>query len=365
MGLSVKKLSVRDFRNYQAFTLALHENLTVIHGPNAVGKTNLIEALQLLTAGDSFRRPAWNDVIREGANESRISLTAEGDRRLLEVDLTLKKDKRRQYTVNGAPKKSISGSNGSLPSVLFTPEDLGLVKGSSEQRRAAVDSLGEQLSVNYGSLRRQYQRILRQRNSLLKEEGSPAELEIWTSQLVQIGSRLMKHRSQLVEKLARRLETIHLETTGSPGLHVRYLPSWNRDTNDTSASTPEQWKHQFEEALLQAHSAEARRKTSLFGPHRDEIDVVFEGKQARVFSSQGQQRSIALAWKLAEVDVVEEVLKIQPLLLLDDVMSELDETRRALLTARVQRATQTVITTTNLPYFDSSLLASGAVISLD
>lgn len=364
MGLHVEKLQVRDFRNYEEFTLNLHEQLTVIHGPNAAGKTNLIEALQLMTAGESFRKPSWSDIVREGAERARVSLSAKGEGRLLEVLLDVELGKNRQYFINGSRKRSISGSTGSIPSVLFTPEDLNLIKGPAEQRRTAVDALGEQLSDNYRGLRREYLRILRQRNNLLKEDADSAQLEVWTSQLVSTGARLMKHRSRLIQRLADRLEVIHQEITGEAELTVRYLPSWERSHTLEQPTDPEHWISEFMQALLLNKAAEARRGTTVVGPHKDEIEILLSRRPARGFASQGQQRSIALAWKLAEVDVVQAVLGVQPLLLLDDVMSELDGDRRALLTKKVQQSAQTVVTTTNLPYFDQTLLSRGVVISL-
>lgn len=360
----MEKLQVRDFRNYKEFTLTLHEQLTVIHGPNAAGKTNLIEALQLVTAGESFRKPLWKDIIREGAERSRISMSAEGDGRLLQVALDVEAGKGRQYSVNSSRRRSISGSTGSLPSVLFTPEDLNLIKGPSEQRRTAIDALGEQLSNNYKTLRREYLRVLRQRNNLLKEAVDTPQLEVWTAQLVHSGARLMKHRSQLVQKLATHLEMIHQEITGEAGLTVRYLPSWDRSRTQQQTEVTSEWDRMFTQALSLSESAEVRRGATLVGPHKDEIEILLAHKSARAFASQGQQRSIALAWKLAEVDVIQEVLGVQPLLLLDDVMSELDGARRELLTERVQQTAQTVITTTNLPYFDQRLLSRGVVVSL-
>lgn len=364
MGLHVERLQVRDFRNYKGFTLDLHEQLTVIHGPNAAGKTNLIEALQLVTAGESFRKPLWNDIIREGAERARVSMSAQGDGRLLEVTLDVEAGKRRQYSVNGSRRRSVSGSTGSLPSVLFTPEDLNLVKGPSEQRRTAIDTLGEQLSGNYKTLKREYLRVLRQRNNLLKEATDHTQLEVWTSQLVHSGSKLMKHRSQLVQKLAAHLVLIHQEITGEAGLTVRYLPSWDRSRTQPKSEDTSEWGGLFTQALLSSEPAEAKRGVTLVGPHKDEIEILLANKHARAFASQGQQRSIALAWKLAEVDVIQEVLGVQPLLLLDDVMSELDGARRELLTEQVQQTAQTVMTTTNLPYFDKRLLSRGVVVSL-
>ena len=362
MGLVVESLQLARFRSYERLALEPHACLTVIVGPNAAGKTNIIEALQLLTAAESFKKPQWTEVVRWGEEQARLSLEARGDDRCLLIDLTVSAGGRREYRVNGKPRRRLSDVIGVLPSVVFTPDDLRIVKDSAERRRSTLDSLGVQLSPSYLRIKTEYERIVRQRNAALREsEVDEHQLGVLDEQLIAVGSRLYEARVRLFERVSAAMIEAHRGVAPDSELGVRYLPSWERDGTAPAAATAE-------EALgthLEAKRAEEKaRKTSLVGPHRDDIGFAIDGREARAYGSQGQQRTIALAWKLAEVLVVTDVSGQAPLLLLDDVMSELDAARRHALTRFVGTAAQTVVTTTNLDYFDEELLSRGAVVRL-
>lgn len=204
MGLSVQHIKVRDFRSYESFDLDLDSALTILVGPNASGKTNLIEAIELLTEADSFRKPAWADVVRQGsAGGAELSLVASGNNRMLEVDLQIGATGRRVYRVNGKARRSVNQVAGVLTCVVFTPEDLRLVKDSAEKRRGALDALGAQLSPTYAKLRTDYDKVLKQRNRLLREEADGGTLDVWTARLIEIGSSLVTHRMRLFARLER------------------------------------------------------------------------------------------------------------------------------------------------------------------
>ena len=168
MGLSVTQISVSNFRSYESFSLKPDRSLTVLAGPNAAGKTNLIEAIQLLTAADSFRKPGWGETIKTGAPEAVLSLEAKGDNRKLEIGLTISASGRRAYSVNGKSRRSVNQVAGILPCVVFTPDDLRMVKDAADRRRSALDGLGSQLSPTYARLKTEYEKTLRHRNALLK-----------------------------------------------------------------------------------------------------------------------------------------------------------------------------------------------------
>lgn len=355
-------MEVRDFRNYEEYALEIDPHLTVLVGPNAVGKTNLIEAVEMLTEADSFRRPQWAEIVRIGTNEARLSLKASAGERLHEVELTVTSSGRRTYRVNGKTKKSVSDVSGTIPCVVFTPEDLKIVKDSAERRRAALDGIGSQLSKTYGRLRSEYERVVRQRNALLRTEGvTDDQLAPWDERLVALGSKLVVHRKGLFDRVMAAAVRMYEGIADDGPLEAWYLPSWERDgvegqDRDEAAA--------MEHHLAVKRAEERARRLTLTGPHRDEIVFHVAGKDARSFASQGQQRSVALAFKLAEVVVVGEVAGTRPVLLLDDVMSELDEARRHALTALVGEATQTLITTTNLGYFSDELIARAKVVNL-
>lgn len=352
---------MKDFRNYEAFDFEPAEGLTILVGPNAVGKTNLIEAVQLLTETTSFRNPTWAEVVKWGAEAARLSLHAEDDERRHDVILSVTAAGRRSYSLNGKTKRASAGVAGLIPCVLFTPEDLRIVKDSAEKRRAALDSIGTQLSGTYGRLKSEYDRVVRQRNVLLKQETVDDDLLApWDERLISLGAKLTQHRMSLFDRLKHKAAATYAELADEC-MESAYLPSWARDgLGDPEESASEA----LEKHLLAKRREERARGVTLTGPHRDEVVFSLGGKNARAFASQGQQRTIALALKLAEVAVVQEVSGARPLLLLDDVMSELDEKRRHALTALVGESAQTIITTTNLDYFESGMLDSATVVRL-
>lgn len=363
MSLSIDRVYVRDFRSYEAFSIELDPCLTIIVGPNASGKTNLVEAIELLTRAASFRTSSWVEAIREGSEgNARLGLEATGGGRSFEVDLEISKASRRVYRVNGKVRRAINQVASVIPCVVFTPEDLRLVKDAAEKRRAALDGLGSQLSPTYARLKTDYDKVLRQRNTILRDDSvSAGDLDLWTDRLIEVGSSLTTHRLRLFNRLEKAMDTTYSQLAGDGPLSSRYVPSWERDgvplSNDGIAETMRQH-------LALKRDAEKARRISLSGPHRDDIVFKINEREARAYGSQGQQRTIALSWKLAEVAVITEIAAQKPILLLDDVMSELDEKRRHALAAFVGSVAQTVMTTTNIGYFEDSLLSRAKVISL-
>lgn len=353
-------LELTDFRSYGRFDIHPDAQLTILVGPNAAGKTNVIEALDLLTAAESFRHPSWGDVVRWGAAEARLALSAEGDGRSLEIMMHATKQGRRTYEVNGKNRRRISEVAGILPCVVFTPDDLRLVKDSADRRRTAVDGMGDQLSPAYRSVRIEYERILRHRNTLLREQHQDdAMLEVWTTRLAEAGLAFSGHRRRLSERLSAKMSDVYHTLSGGGSLESRYRPSWE-DADTATMDAREGMSAAFEKR----RSEEIARGTSLVGPHRDDISFKVNGHDARSFASQGEQRTIALAWKLSEVGVITEIGGQPPVLLLDDVMSELDGARRRALAEFVGAAAQTFVTTTNIGYFEDELVSRAQVVSL-
>jgi DNA replication and repair protein RecF len=365
----VTRLTLAAFRSYAAWEFEPDPRLTVLLGPNAAGKTNAVEALQLVTACRSFREPRWEEVVAWGAGEARVAMQAEGEIPPTITSLTVTSNGSRTYAVDGTVKRRLADVVGRVPSVLFTPDDLTLVKGPAEGRRNALDELGDQLSRTYAALRLDYQRVLRQRNRVLKDEGSDEELGPWTEQLAALGSRLTAHRARLAARLAGFSRDIYSDVTGGEALACRYAPSASGGAPVEQAGQPEpEEAGAIEPVMLQAlerrAGEERARKTTLVGPHRDDVVFTLDGRPARAFGSQGQQRSIALAWKLAELRAIEEIGGRRPVLLLDDVMSELDEARRDALLGVVREDIQTIVTTTNLGYFSPRVAKSATVLEV-
>ena len=363
MGLIVERIRLADFRNYERAEFEIGPELTIAAGPNATGKTTIIEALELTTAGESFRQPSWRDVIRWGAAEAKVSMNAGGDNREYAIEMGVSGSGKRQYVVNGSKARRVSDMRGNVPAVVFTPDDLDVVKGPAEKRRASIDSLGDQLSATYETLRREYEQIVRQRNAALKEAQHDVVAAL-TASLTETGAKYAAHRIRLLDRVATPACEIHDTVSGGDHLEIAYVSSWGEvpeaEGEDATASIAKL----LGETLDRKAEDEVARGMTLAGHHRDDIAFLVGGRSARDFASQGQQRSIALAWKLAEVRAVEEIAGASPILLLDDVMSELDEARRAALTAFVGGRVQTVVTTTNMGYFDPEMLESASIIRL-
>ncbi|MDO9557655.1 MAG: DNA replication/repair protein RecF [Coriobacteriia bacterium] len=361
----ISRLELDGFRNYKHLFIEPSPGLTVLVGPNAAGKTNVVEAIQLLTTGRSFRNPKWADIVRWGSESATLRLTIEADGATTATDMVVTAEGARSYRLNGATRRRHSDITGFIPSVIFTPDNLALPKGPADNRRAAIDDLGEQLSKTYGSIRRDYARTVRQRNAVLKENRyEPEILTALDEHLVALGSSLCSHRWRLLKRVAATTIPLYARLAGGEGLGVRYESSILGDTTLKTTLTQENIQSLFREALASRRRDEKARQTTLVGPHRDDIVFEVEGRDARTFASQGQQRTIALAWKWAEVGVIEEIAHRTPVLLLDDVMSELDSTRRAALTGLMQSGAQAVVTTTNAAYFDPELLMDACVIEI-
>ncbi|WP_296011054.1 DNA replication/repair protein RecF [uncultured Adlercreutzia sp.] len=366
MTLRIESLSLRNFRSYHAADLADLGDITVLVGENAVGKTNLIEAIQLLTSLTSFRHSPIDQLLRRGEERALASLEASDGVRQLSVELRLE-GKARKYRLNGKAKRPID-LKGLIPSVVFTPDDLGLAKGSNSGRRTALDTLGAQVNKNYYAVRRDYEKVLRHKNRLLKDEADPALVAAMDEMVVTVGSQLACYRVALLARLVPHLVAKYAEIAGArEQLSVSYGLSWASE-DEADEGIPQFTRDEAREGLARAlherAGEERRRARALVGPHADTITFRLDGQDASLFGSQGQQRSVVLAYKLAEAAVIEELLDQKPLLLLDDVMSELDGRRREALVDAMAGGSQTFITTANIDYFDKTMLAKSDIVQL-
>lgn len=382
MTLLIKNITLRNFRSYKNVSLCLDPVLTIFFGPNAAGKTNIIEALQLTTEGISFRNPRWEEIINQpGLGEgalpalpsagASVSMRAEGDGLFRDVKLKIYNG-RRFYEIND---KKIRGSKevaGTILCIVFTPEDLSLIKSSSENRRNEIDNLGSQLSKKYTRLLAEYKKILQHRNKLLKEDRVYDTLfEAVTDQATTLGAVLQEQRLELLARLiplfTAAYSQINIEEQFSVGYRNTLVNSevWSlKEIEAFRDDTIKDTKEKFNLLLAKRKTEEISRKSTIVGPHRDDLVFFIDGKDARTFGSQGQQRSVVLAWKIAEIHLIEEMTGKRPLLLLDDVMSELDESRRQALTDLIGTMGQTVITTAHIGYFEKDIINRAKVIDV-
>lgn len=374
MPLRITNINFKNFRSYEEFSLSDLENLTVIVGQNAVGKTNIIEGIGLLTSLTSFRSATSAELLKNGTDFGRIFIDVTDGNRQLRIELLIEKGKR-SYKLNGKPKR-ITDLKGLITSVTFTPDDLELVKGSHGKRRRSIDILGSQLNKNYYQITKDFEKVIRHKNKLLKDDASKDLIDSINELLIKVGAQLVAYRSTFFQRLLERMGPLYSKITrSSEELTGSYTPSWILENDQQNkvldSQTPKKIEITKEEAIFQLsdslkrlQSREISRNRTLIGPHRDHIDLFINGMNSSIFASQGQQRSIVLAWKLAEAQTIEDMTGQLPILLLDDVMSELDEVRRQSLVSFLSDEIQTFITTANINYFDEEILSRANVIKI-
>ncbi|MDE3076031.1 MAG: DNA replication/repair protein RecF [Chloroflexota bacterium] len=358
--MHLTQLRLRNFRNYRSLNLSLEPGLTVLHGQNAQGKTNVLEAVCMLSLGSSYRTASDREVICWSAEpEDRLARIeadvrpAEGEPfnlELLVADLPGFPPKR--AFINRAGKR-VSDLPGRLTAVFFGPEQLDLVIGSPHHRREFLDTALSQIDRGYQRSLGQYARVLHQRNQLLKQsherELGPDELLFWDEQMVEHGGAVMRRRAQALVELGPLVEHHHRQLARRGELSLEYdtklfrgSGGWRRLTEAPS----EEIAAEYRRLLALEHDRELAQGASVVGPHRDDAVIQLDEKLVDKFGSRGQQRTTALALKLAELDFLRQHSGEQPVLLLDDVLSELDVERRRALMASVAALEQVLLTTT-------------------
>ena len=366
MDLVVDSIELLDFRNYEVFKSGEFSRFNVFVGHNGAGKTNIIEAIQLMTSQESFRNPKWDEVVRWGCDRSCVKTSFKGEQRSLDLRLDIA-NRKRTYYLNDK-KKSTAEIRGLLPSVLFCPDDLRIVKGSAENRRDALDYVGTQISNTYYDLKSRYIKAVKQKNALLQSNDfNPALLDPWNENIATIGASFVKHRLNLFETFGKNLVRIWLEMVKNSVMYVVYIPSWEvgNDVKIISSDySTEQIKSKLLEKAESLKEAELGSRRTLSGPHRDEIRFYIDDFDARKFASQGQQRFIALSWKIAEMETISEICGQKPILLLDDVLSELDMKKRDILAGYLLENMQTFITATDVDYLDDSILQRAQIFEV-
>lgn len=336
----VRKLAVRDFRNYERAEVALGEGLTVVCGPNGTGKTNLLEAIYFGCTGRSCRTSNEREVVRFGQRVTRVSVETDADdgRHLIEVGLDPAAGKR--LRVDGATVERLSDVAVRPLVSVFLPDRLELVKGAPASRRAHLDQLVAALWPARAPTRSAYARALAQRNALLARvhagAAAPGQLDAWDAELARHGADLMAQRAEAVGLLAEPFAELAGELGLPEPAAIEYRP--RASAHDADGLRAE---------LAARRDADLARGFSDHGPHRDELALLHAGRPLRAYGSQGQQRSALLALLFAERAVLLDQRGRAPLMLLDDVMSELDAGRRARLVELVRSSGQAVVTTTD------------------
>jgi len=337
----LKSLELADFRNYETLHLEFDRGTTILFGDNAQGKTNILEAVYLSSTTKSHKGAKDQDVIRFGCEEGHIRTYLEKDACEYKVDMHLRKNKSKGIAINNEKIKKASQLMGLLNVIFFSPEDLGIIKNGPAERRRFVDMELCQLDSVYLYNLNHYNKIVNQRNKLLKDMYINPELKetlhIWDMQLESFGSKVIERRKLFESQLNEIIYEIHRKLSGNKEeLLIKYEP--NVEIKD------------FAQVLSRNRDRDIRMKMTSVGPHRDDFAFFIGQLDVRKFGSQGQQRTAALSLKLSEIELVKKLTKDMPVLLLDDVLSELDSNRQNYLLNNIGDI-QTIITCTGLDDF--------------
>lgn len=322
--MKINSIQIKNYRNIENLNLEF-DDVNIIWGENAQGKTNLIEAIYLFTGLKSFRGAKDSQLIKFNEEKSCLFLEFEENTRKQNAEIIIKN--KRYVKLNGINKKSPTALGEEIKAVVFSPVHLSMIKDGPSERRKFIDGALCQLKSNYRNLLKEYNRALVQRNTLLKDISTDPKLEsmlyVWNQNLAKTGAKIIYQRLKYTEALSPYLKEIFSGlSSGTEEIELKYSSSQDYETDIDNI------EKKLLSALENSKMHDILNKTTTAGPHRDDIEVLINGNSARTYGSQGQQRSCVLAIKLAEASLLKEMTQLQPVALLDDVMSELDEKRQ-------------------------------------
>lgn len=337
----IKSIELCNFRNYEREEFHFHEGTNVLYGDNAQGKTNVLEAIFVGGTTKSHKSSKDADMIMKGRDQSHIRYFVEKNNCTYKVEIHMKRGKTKGIAIDGLPITSSKDLMGLCHIIFFSPEDLGIIKDGPEQRRRFMNMELCQINRAYLYYLTQYKKVLKQRNALLKQiqqnESLKSTLEIWDSQLVENGTKIIEIRKEFVDQIGIIMKEKHLNLTGGQEeIDVVYKP--NCQSQD------------FANRLFIEGDRDIVLGTTTVGPHRDDLGFYIGEQEIKVYGSQGQKRTAALSLKMAEIKIVEDTIGEKPILLLDDVLSELDRSRQNYLLENI-KGIQTIITCTGLEEF--------------
>ena len=337
----IEKLNLCNYRNYETLDLNVDSKTNILYGDNAQGKTNILEAIYICSTTKSHRGGKDKEVIKFGCDDAHIKIYINKKNKEYRIDIHLKKNKSKGIAINGIPIKKASELFGIFNVVFFSPEDLNIIKNGPSERRRFIDLELCQLDKIYVYNLTNYNKIIAQRNKLLKDIYFKPELkqtlDVWDGQLAQYGSKIIERRTNFIEKINEIIKPIHKQLTG--GLEdINIVYNKNCEAEDLLRR------------LEENRDRDIKYKSTSIGPHKDDLLFFNDDKNIRIYGSQGQQRTIALSLKLAELELVKNLINDTPVLLLDDVLSELDSERQNHLLNSIDDI-QTIITCTGLDEF--------------
>ena len=336
----IKSIELNNFRNYEVVNIEFDKNINILYGDNAQGKTNLLEACYYSAISKSFKSSKDKEIIRFGQDYLNIKTIIDKNNREYAIDISINNNKK-VIKIDNVKMNKTSELLGLLNVILFSPEDLNIIKNGPSERRRFLDSEISQIDRIYLSDIINYNKVLNNRNKLLKEivfdNSIKDTLDVWDMQLIDYGKKIIKRRREFIDELKYYVKDKHLKISGGKEeLIINYEPN----IDDIF----------FEDELINNREKDLKYTQTSVGPHRDDISFKIDGIDIRKFGSQGQKRCCALSLKLAEIDIVSNIIKDKPVLLLDDVLSELDSNRQKFLLESISDI-QTIITCTGLDDF--------------
>ena len=339
----IESVDLQNYRNYEFLNMTFDNKINIIYGDNAQGKTNILESLYVCATSKSHRGSKDKDIIRFGNDEAHIKVMVKKHGMNYRIDMHLKKNKTKGIAVNGIPIRRAVELFGIINIIIFSPEDMNIIKNGPSERRRFMDMELSQLDKIYLSNLVNYNKVVVQRNKLLKQlqfsgdSGLVDMLDVWDMQLVRYGSEIIKRRMDFIDNINSIIRPIHSKLSGNKEiLNLRYIPCTTTDN--------------FKDEVIRSRERDIKFKMTNVGPHKDDVAFFINDKDVRKYGSQGQQRTCALSLKLAEIEFVKKVINDTPVLLLDDVLSELDANRQNFLLDSIGDI-QTIITCTGLDEF--------------
>lgn len=348
----IKEIELKDFRNYKDIKVSFSENVNIFLGNNAQGKTNLLEGIYLNAMAKSFKTTKDKELIRFDREFCKIKTIAFFDEDEHLTEIVINKEGKKGIKIDGVKMKKTSELLERIFIIIFSPEDLKIVKDEPEKRRKFTDRELCQIKPGYFNDLNNYKKVLKQRNAYLKEENiDTSVLDVWDYELAKYGIRIIKTRSEFIEKIDEISRQIHSRISGGKErLELKYEPNVDAEEN-------------FTEVLVKNRRDDIRNRTTVRGPHKDDFKISADGIDLRKFGSQGQQRTAALSLKLSEIKLIEEEMGEKPILLLDDVLSELDNDRQNYLIHSLG-GNQLFITTTDISGKVARQLPEGKVFKI-
>ena len=331
----IEKIKLNNFRNYENLEINLNKNINIIYGDNAQGKTNILEAIFLSSIGKSFRTNKEKEMIKFNSQKLLVEIFYQKKDREGKVKIEI--GNKKQISLNGIKIKKLSELLGNINIVIFTPDDINILKDGPAKRRRFLDMMIGQLRPNYVYNLNMYLKTIEQRNNYLRqirEQNKPEEmLEIWDEKLAEYSEKIYNYRKEFIEKILNKINEIHSGITDEKEtLEIKYLSNCAR-------------KDEYLKLLKERRKLDIIKGFTTKGVHRDDFVIYINGKEVNIYGSQGQNRTVVLSLKLAELNVIYDEIGEYPILLLDDFMSELDEKRRNNFLSNIKN-TQVILTGT-------------------